>query len=122
MDSNDMCIHLSRSYVRHLGHLVYKQNKKLLQIISKQEFFKRTTQNRIFIISIFIKKKNIIPILTRMDFMNISILAVLFITVVAILVFLIMDNDNVANYSNLNGIFVDLWNTLTSEETTEESS
>lgn len=37
MDNNDMCIHLSRSYVRHLGHLVYKQNKKLLQIISKQE-------------------------------------------------------------------------------------
>lgn len=57
-----------------------------------------------------------------MDFMNISILAVLFITVVAILVFLIIDNDNVATYSNLNGIFVDFWNTLTSEETTEESS
>lgn len=51
-----------------------------------------------------------------MNFMNLSILAVLFITAIALLVFFIMDNDNIASYSNLNGIFIDFWNMVTEEE------
>lgn len=31
------CIRLSRSYMRALGHLVYKQNIKLLRIVSERE-------------------------------------------------------------------------------------
>jgi hypothetical protein len=56
-----------------------------------------------------------------MDFTNVFVFAILFISAMLLLVFLIMDNQDVTKISDLNVFIDEVWYLLTSEETSEEN-
>lgn len=57
----------------------------------------------------------------KMDFTNVFVFAILFISAMLLLVFLIMDNQDVTKISDLNVFIDEVWYLLTSEETSEEN-
>lgn len=57
-----------------------------------------------------------------MDFTNVIIFVIVFITAMLLLVFLIIDNEDITKFSDLNYFIDEVWYLLTSEETSEEDA